>query len=95
LHQKLDLYEKAGVPEYLAILMREQEIRWHRLGKKGYQLLRPIGGIWKSKIFPGLWLDGKALLAHDSAKVLATLQEGLQSAEHAAFISKLAKKKKK
>jgi hypothetical protein len=93
LHQKLDLYEKAGVPEYLAILMEEQEIRWHRLGKKGYQLLRPSDGIWKSRIFPGLWLDGKALLANDSAKVLATLQKGLQSPEHGAFVKKLAKRK--
>lgn len=95
LNQKLNLYEKAGVPEYLAVLMREQEIRWHRFTSKGYHLLRPTGGIWKSKVFPGLWLDGDALLAHDSAKVLATLQKGLQSAEHAAFVKKLAKRKKK
>jgi Uma2 family endonuclease len=95
LNQKLDLYERAGVPEYLAILMREQEIRWHRLTSKGYHLLRPAAGIFKSKVFPGLWLDGDALLSHDSAKVLATLQKGLQSAEHAAFVKKLAKRKKK
>jgi hypothetical protein len=95
LHQKLDLYEKAGVQEYLAVLMREQEIRWHRLAKKGYQLLLPADGIWKSRVFPGLWLDGKALLAGDSAKVLATLQLGLQSPEHADFVKKLAKKKAK
>jgi hypothetical protein len=94
LNQKLELYERAGAPEYFAILMREQEIRWHRLIKNGYQLLRPIGGIWKSRIFPGLWLDGKALLANDSAQVLATLQKGLQSPEHAAFVKKLAKRKK-
>jgi hypothetical protein len=95
LHQKLDLYEVAGVQEYLAILMREQEIRWHRLTKKGYQLLLPADRIWKSKIFPGLWLDGKALLASDSVKVLATLHLGLQSPEHADFVKKLAKKKAK
>ena len=95
LHQKLELYEEAGVQEYLAILMREQEIRWHRLTKKGYQLLSPADRIWKSKVFPGLWLDGKALLASDSVKVLATLHLGLQSPEHADFVKKLAKKKKK
>jgi len=95
LNQKLELYERAGVPEYLAVLIREQEIRWHRLNSKGYHLLRPIGSIWKSKVFPGLWLDGHALLTRDSAKVLATLQQGLQSSEHAAFVKKLAKRKKK
>ena len=95
LHQKLELYEEAGVQEYLAILMREQKIRWHRLTKKGYQLLSPADRIWKSKVFPGLWLDGKALLASDSVKVLATLHLGLQSPEHADFVKKLAKKKAK
>lgn len=96
LHEKLDLYEREGVLEYVAILMREQEIRWHRLTAKGYKLLAPTkAGIWKSRVFPGLWLDGKAMLAGDAAQVLAVLQKGLQSPEHAAFVKKLAKKKKK
>jgi len=38
---------------------------------------------------------GKALLASDSVKVLATLHLGLQSPEHADFVKKLAKKKAK
>jgi hypothetical protein len=94
LNQKRDLYEREGVREYLAILMYEQEIRWHRLGKHGFKLMTPDADmIGKSKVFPGLWLDGNAMLAHDSAKVLATLQLGLQSPEHAAFVRKLGKKK--
>jgi len=96
LHQKLEIYERSHVREYLTVLMHEQEIRWHRLGKHGFSLVKPdASGIWKSKVFPGLWLDGTALLAHDSAKVLATLQLGMQTPEHAAFVKKLAKKKKK
>lgn len=95
LNQKRDLYEREGVSEYLAILMYEREIRWHRLTKNGFKLMTPDANqIWKSKVFPGLWLDGGAMLAHDSARVLATLQLGLQSSEHAAFVKKLAKKKK-
>ena len=96
LHEKLDLYERSGVLEYVAILMREQEIRWHRLSLKGYKLVAPDPKmIWKSKVFPGLWLDGKAMLANDAAKVLATLNKGLRSPEHAAFVKKLARRKKK
>lgn len=96
LNQKLDLYEKAGVQEYVAVLMREKEIRWHRLGKNGYQLLASDGKmIFKSIVFPGLWLDGKALLTGDTAKLIKTLQRGLRSPEHAAFVKKLAKRKKK
>jgi len=96
LNEKHDLYEREGVREYVVILMGEQEIRWHRLGKNGFKRMKPdADGIWKSKVFPGLWLDGNALLTHDSAKVLVTLQLGLQSSEHAAFVKKLTKKKKK
>ena len=38
-------------------------------------------GVWKSRIFPGLWLDGPALLARDSAKLMATAQQGLARTE--------------
>lgn len=95
LNQKLDLFEKMGVLEVVAFLMHEQEVRWHCLSKNGYELLTPVRGIWKSRVFPGLWLDGKAILAGDGAKVLATLNKGLRSPEHAAFVKKLARKAKK
>ena len=96
LHKKYDLYEEAGVQEYVAVLIHEKEIRWHRLGKKGYQRMA-VGkdGLWKSKVFPGLWLDGASLLAGDLPKVLAALQRGLDSTEHVDFVKKLAKKKAK
>jgi Uma2 family endonuclease len=94
LNQKLELYERQGVLEYVAILMLEQEIRWHRLTARGYKLLAPVNGVWKSRVFPGLWLNGKAMLAGDAAKVLKVLQKGLKSPQHAAFVKKLAKRKK-
>src|SRR6266849_6819391 len=70
LHVKLDLYQAAGIPEYLAILLFEQEIRWHVLVNGQYQLL-PAGpdGLIRSRIFPGLWLDGRALLAGNTQQV--------------------------
>ena len=45
--------------------------------------------ILRSKIFPGLWLDAQALLAGDGVKLMASLQAGLASAEHAAFAAEL------
>jgi Uma2 family endonuclease len=55
LHQKLELYEAVGVPEYLAVLLYEQEIRWHVLEEGAYRLLaRDADKIWRSRIFPGL-----------------------------------------
>ena len=94
LHVKLDLYQEAKVPEYLAILLYEQEIRWHTLVNGQYQLISPdADGLWRSRVFPGLWLDGKALLAGDLEQVLARLQEGIQSPEHKRFVAELAARK--
>jgi Uma2 family endonuclease len=95
LHQKLALYQQAGVQEYLAVLIYEQEIRWHVLAGDTYQLLPPdADGVWRSRVFPGLWLDGAALVRGDAAGVLAKLQKGLASAEHRAFVEQLAQRRK-
>jgi Putative restriction endonuclease len=92
---KKALYQTAGVREYIAILMEEEEIRWHRLVKGVYELLRPTpNGVFHSRVFPGLWLDERELWNYDMARVLRTLQRGLRSAEHAAFVRKLAARKK-
>lgn len=94
MHVKLELYQEAGIPEYLAILLHEKEIRWHVLVDGKYQRLPPdADGIWKSRVFPGLWLDGQAYLNNDMPQVLARLQEGIASAEHQAFVAELARRK--
>jgi hypothetical protein len=91
LHVKHDLYEAAQVPEYLAVLRYEREIRWHRLSDGKYELQPPdADGVWRSRVFPGLWLDGAALLARDRAQVLKRLQEGIESTAHQEFVAKLA-----
>lgn len=91
LHDKLDVYEQAGVLEYLVVLVEEQDIRWfHRQKKSLVPMPTPPDGIWRSRVFPGLWLNGPALLAGSLAEVLATLQQGLQTPEHAAFAKQLA-----
>jgi hypothetical protein len=95
LHVKLDLYEAAKVPEYLAVVLFEREIRWHALVDGTYQTIPPgPDGIWRSRVFPGLWLDGAALLKGDMPRVLAVLQQGLKSAEHEAFVADLRGRKR-
>lgn len=90
---KKALYQTAGAREYVAVLVEEEEIRWHRLVEGAYELCRPNAqGIFRSKVFPGLWLDGPALLKYDMARVLQTLARGLRSARHAAFVKKLARR---
>lgn len=95
LNQKLDLYQDAGVPEYLAILGFEKEVRWHVMVDSEYQLLEPgEDGIHRSRVFPGLWLNGRALFEDRMNVVMATLQEGLASPEHRAFAQKLAESRR-
>ncbi|HVA51803.1 MAG TPA: Uma2 family endonuclease [Pirellulales bacterium] len=95
LNQKYDLYEAAGIPEYLAVLLFEQEIRWHLLVDGRYQILSPDDdGLLRSRVFPGLWLDGPALLAGNLRQVLDRLQDGLRSPDHERFVAQLAERRK-
>jgi hypothetical protein len=97
--KKFDAYQDEGVPEYLVWRTAEKEVHWFVLKRKKYIALEPhADGTLRSEQFPGLWLDVPALLAGDMAKVLATLQKGIASSEHAAFVARLQKaagKKKK
>jgi len=96
LHQKLDLYEREGVREYLVVLLKSREIRWHRLTRGKFRLMpSDVAGVYRSRVFPGLWLDGPALLDCDMAKVLAKLDEGIASEEHQRFVVELAARKKR
>ncbi len=47
-------------------------------------------GVIRIRIFPGLWLDVRALLAGDEDKVSRVLEKGLRSAEPAAFVKRRA-----
>jgi sugar lactone lactonase YvrE len=78
------------VPEYLVWRTAEQEVHWLALRNGAFVPLTPdASGIVRSEAFPGLWLNVPALLAGDNAAVLATLQLGLASPEHAAFVARL------
>ncbi len=87
LGKKRDDYERAGVKEYIIVTRDPDDVHWFvRRGKKLVKRRRDRDGLYRSKVFPGLWLDPAALLRRD----LATLDRGLASPEHAAFVAKLA-----
>ena len=95
LHDKLELYRKGGIQEYIALLLSRGELRWHKLVGGSYQVAaRPADGIYRSDVFPGLWIDSVAMLAGDSTKLLNTLEAGLASPEHAAFVRQLQSRKR-
>ena len=90
LHAKLRVYRRNGVREYIVWRVLDKEIDWFVLRAGQYERL-PLDaeGLYRSEVFPGLWLDPAALLRGDLATVLAVVQRGLASPEHAAFATRL------
>jgi hypothetical protein len=86
-HAKLEAYRRNGVREYLLWLVQDEQIEWYVLRDDAFELLpADASGIVRSEVFPGLWLDTPALLAENLLQVLATLQQGIASPEHVAFL---------
>ena len=78
LHDKMEVYRRNGVQEYLVWRVYDGEFDWFRLTEGRYIKLEPNSdGIIKSEIYSGLWLDVNALLTGNLAKVLAVLQAGI------------------
>jgi Uma2 family endonuclease len=88
---KKDEYEKAGVLEYLFVGIEPDEVRWFvRREGKFAEMAAGQDGIYRSEVFPGLWLDSNALFAEDLNRLIAVLEQGLATPEHAAFVDLLA-----
>ena len=90
LHDKKTAYRRNGVKEYVVWQVLEQKLDWFILREGAYESLVPDeAGTVRSEVFPGLWLAVSALLAGEMAQVLAVVQAGLNSPEHAAFVEQL------
>jgi Uma2 family endonuclease len=91
LHDKQKVYRRNLAREYVIWRVEDGALDWFVLRDGTYERLELAeDNTYRSIIFPGLWLDPEALLMHDSAKLIATAQRGLASAEHVAFVEKLA-----
>ena len=87
---KKDVYERAGVQEYVFLGVDPDEVRWFVRGKGRFKVLRRgVDGVYRSIFFPGLWLDPMALIGGDMRRVREVLDLGLATAEHAAFVERL------
>jgi Uma2 family endonuclease len=90
LHAKRRDYEQAGVLEYVVVVLRQPVIRWFILQHGSYQEVPPdADGIFRSRVFPGLWLHANALLQRAGVTVMEVLRQGLATLEHAAFVQQL------
>jgi hypothetical protein len=86
---KLRVYRRNGVREYIVWRVKERAIDWFSLKAGQYVPMIPVDGILRSEVFPGLWLDPQALIDDDPAAALRVLQNGVESPEHAQFVTLL------
>jgi Uma2 family endonuclease len=94
LHEKLAVYERHGVREYLVWRVMEKEFDWFvRRGGSYVRLESGEGGVLRSEIYPGLWLNVAALLRGDGLTVRSVLEQGLSATQHADFAAQLERRK--
>jgi Uma2 family endonuclease len=90
LHDKLRVYRRNGVQEYIVWQIAEQKVSWFSLQKGEYITLAPDdAGVIRSRIFPGLNLHVTALSTGDLAGVLVEVQRGIAIETHQLFIEQL------
>jgi Uma2 family endonuclease len=94
LHLKLKRYEKFGVHEYLVYCLNPQQLHFFNLQSKPRKDLVISNGIYKSTVFPGLWIDVDALFAMNLQRSIEVLHEGISDADHASFIQQLRNSKR-
>jgi Uma2 family endonuclease len=94
LNDKLRVYRRNGVREYIAWRVLDRAIDWFVLRQGAYvEFPRDENGIVRSEVFPGLWLNSNAMLEGKLDVVLSSLQQGMQTREHKQFVDELAKRR--
>lgn len=92
LQEKLEVYRRCGVQEYIVWQTQDGRLDWFQLVDREYVAFIPnTEGVIESQVFPGLRLAVVALIEGDRAKVSSELQAGLQTTTHTAFVERLAK----
>jgi Uma2 family endonuclease len=88
---KLNTYRRNGVREYVVYRVYDGEFDWFVLRQGNYVRLNPDArNIYRSEVFPGLWLKADVFIAANLAEVLSVLKDGRDSAEHQEFVGRLA-----
>jgi Uma2 family endonuclease len=88
---KLAGYARAGVREYVVRALDPDEVLWFRRARGSLRRAEPdADGLYRSRAFPGLWLDPSALLAGDLRRLRQVVDQGVATPEHATFLARLS-----
>lgn len=85
-------YAEAGVKEFFVFDIHGHNLQW--FSPPATRARKTDDGIYRSEVFPGLWIDSNALLRRDNARALDVLNDGIASAEHQAFVELLKSRTK-
>ncbi len=95
LHDKMNVYRRIRVQEYMVWLVHEKRVDWFHYNQGRYYPLWPDAeDIIQSEVFPGLRLSVADLLEGNLAAVLEKLQKGLGTKKHETFIQTLKEKRR-
>ena len=89
LHAKREDYRRYGVREYLVLCLQENQLRWFDLAANA-ERVPDAEGLCRLETFPGLWVHAEALLSKDYPRMMAALEAGLTTGEHADFVKQLS-----
>ena len=89
LHEKRADYAQYGVKEYLVWCLEQPQLRWFDMAQDR-ELMPDADGIYRIRTFPGLWINGAALLGQDFDALMSTLNAGLATPEHTEFVQRLS-----
>jgi Uma2 family endonuclease len=87
LHSKLEAYRRNRVKEYVVWRVLDREIDWFVLEGDQFARLPCDAGIYRSRVFPGLWLDVQALLDGDLLKLFELARQATATPEHRDFVA--------
>lgn len=92
LYDKLTVYRRHGVKEYIVWRVYDQEIDWFYLEAGEYvRVPQNELGCIESRIFPGLVLSVSDILKNNLAQVLSILQVKLKTQNHQNYCQQLLK----
>ena len=83
-------YERAGVLEYVFVGLDPDEIRWFVRARADSSRMPPGRTASTARGLPRPLARPRALFAGDLNRLIAALEQGLATPEHAAFVARLA-----
>ena len=90
LHEKLETYRRNRVREYVVWRTEDREIDYFVLRDGNYERRHPgDDGLYRSEVFPGLWLDPEAVFRSDLTGIANAVRKGCATPEHAAFAERV------